>query len=90
MCRGRAEKKEVPSEIWEQDGRRLIGYWVGMEFWGRGLATRALAEFVLTTMEGGVMQARTHRSLETFDACVKQLRNYFDHLFAAARGRTGA
>ena len=31
---------------WEQDGRRLIGYWVGKEFWGRGLATRALAEFV--------------------------------------------
>ena len=27
---------------WEQDGRRLIGYWVGKEFWGRGLATRAL------------------------------------------------
>ena len=22
---------------WEQDGRRLIGYWVGKEFWGRGL-----------------------------------------------------
>jgi RimJ/RimL family protein N-acetyltransferase len=31
---------------WEQEGRRLIGYWVGREFWGRGLATRALAEFV--------------------------------------------
>jgi RimJ/RimL family protein N-acetyltransferase len=31
---------------WEQDGRRLVGYWLGREFWGRGLATRALAEFV--------------------------------------------
>jgi RimJ/RimL family protein N-acetyltransferase len=31
---------------WEQDGRRLVGYWVGREFWGKGLATRALAEFV--------------------------------------------
>ena len=31
---------------WEQDGRRLLGYCVGKEFWGRGLATRALAEFV--------------------------------------------
>jgi RimJ/RimL family protein N-acetyltransferase len=29
---------------WEQDGRRLVGYWVGREFWGRGLATAALAE----------------------------------------------
>ena len=31
---------------WEQDGRRLVGYWIGREFWGNGLATRALAEFV--------------------------------------------
>jgi len=31
---------------WEQDGRRFVGYWVGKEFWGRGLGTRALAEFV--------------------------------------------
>ena len=31
---------------WEQDGRRLVGYWLGREFWGRGLATAALAEFV--------------------------------------------
>jgi RimJ/RimL family protein N-acetyltransferase len=29
---------------WEQDGKRLVGYWVGREFWGRGLATAALAE----------------------------------------------
>jgi RimJ/RimL family protein N-acetyltransferase len=28
---------------WEQDGRRLVGYWVGREFWGRGLATAAPA-----------------------------------------------
>ena len=31
---------------WEQDGRQLVGYWLGREFWGRGLATAALAEFV--------------------------------------------
>jgi len=31
---------------WEQDGRRLVGYWIGREFWGKGIATRALAEFV--------------------------------------------
>jgi RimJ/RimL family protein N-acetyltransferase len=29
---------------WEQDGKRFVGYWVGREFWGRGLATAALAE----------------------------------------------
>ncbi len=31
---------------WEQDGQRLLGYWVGREHWGRGVATRALAQFV--------------------------------------------
>lgn len=45
-----------------------------------GVDRRALAQFVLTTMEGGVMQARTHRSLAPFDASVRQLRNYFRYL----------
>jgi RimJ/RimL family protein N-acetyltransferase len=31
---------------WEQDGQRLLGYWVGREHWGRGVATQALAQFV--------------------------------------------
>ena len=39
-----------------------------------------LAEFVLTTMEGAVMQARTHRSIRYFDSSVRQLRSYFDLL----------
>jgi TetR/AcrR family transcriptional regulator, transcriptional repressor for nem operon len=39
-----------------------------------------LAEFVLTTMEGAVMQARTHRDVAHFDRSVRQLRKYFDLL----------
>ena len=31
---------------WEQDGRWLIGYWLGKEYWGKGIATQALAEFL--------------------------------------------
>jgi RimJ/RimL family protein N-acetyltransferase len=31
---------------WEQDGRREIGYWIGKEFWGRGIATKAARQFV--------------------------------------------
>src|SRR5436853_7767268 len=31
---------------WEDDGRSLVGYWIGREFWGRGLATQALAELL--------------------------------------------
>jgi TetR/AcrR family transcriptional regulator, transcriptional repressor for nem operon len=41
------------------------------------LDLKALSQFVLTVMEGGVMQARAHGSLEPFDASVSQLRNYF-------------
>jgi TetR/AcrR family transcriptional repressor of nem operon len=50
----------------------------------RGTALSELASFILTTMEGGVMQARTHRTLDTYDAAVHQLRGYFTHLEAAA------
>lgn len=31
---------------WEQDDRRLVAYWVGREFWGRGVARSALDEFL--------------------------------------------
>jgi RimJ/RimL family protein N-acetyltransferase len=31
---------------WAADGRRYLGYWLGREFWGRGLASAALAEYV--------------------------------------------
>ncbi len=48
-----------------------------------------LSRFILTTMEGGVMQARTHRSIEPYDASVRQLRRYIEGLQQEARvGRT--
>jgi RimJ/RimL family protein N-acetyltransferase len=31
---------------WEQDGAREVGYWLGREYWGRGIATQALAAFL--------------------------------------------
>ncbi len=30
----------------ERGGRRLVGYWLGKGFWGRGVATRAVAELL--------------------------------------------
>jgi len=48
-----------------------------------GTDTQGLAQFVLTVMEGGVMQSRTHRTLEAFDASVAGLRDYLDRLLAA-------
>ena len=44
--------------------------------------TNALAELVLTVMEGAVMQTRTYRDIGHFDRAVSQLRNYFDILRA--------
>ncbi|HET9229732.1 MAG TPA: TetR/AcrR family transcriptional regulator [Vitreimonas sp.] len=46
---------------------------------------RALAQFVLTAMEGGVMQARTHRDVAYFDRAVAQLRAHFNLLEQAAK-----
>jgi AcrR family transcriptional regulator len=46
------------------------------------LDRRALAHFVLTTMEGAVMQARTYRTIDTFDSSINQLRQYFDMLLS--------
>ncbi len=31
---------------WQDNGQQLLGYWVGREHWGRGVATQALALFV--------------------------------------------
>lgn len=41
-----------------------------------------LAAFVLTVMEGGVMQARAQVSLEPYESAVEVLRDYFDRLLA--------
>lgn len=30
----------------EQLGEREVGYWIGKEYWGKGIATRALQEFL--------------------------------------------
>jgi RimJ/RimL family protein N-acetyltransferase len=39
---------EVAGNIgcWQADGDTLVGYWIGRQFWGRGLATQALAELL--------------------------------------------
>lgn len=53
------------------------------------LDRRMVAILVLNVMEGGVMQSRTHRTLEAFDASVAGLRAYITLLEAAA-GRPAA
>lgn len=31
---------------WAQDENHLVGYWLGKEFWGKGIATAALSNFL--------------------------------------------
>jgi RimJ/RimL family protein N-acetyltransferase len=39
---------EVAGNIvsWGAGSQRLVGYWLGREYWGRGIATAALSEFL--------------------------------------------
>ena len=50
-----------------------------------GTDRRALAEFVLTTMEGAVMLARSYRDIGYFDRAVQQLRDHFNRLLRPAK-----
>lgn len=45
----------------------------------------ALARFVLAVMEGGMMQAKAHKSLDKYDASVAHLRQYIDALIDRAK-----
>lgn len=31
---------------WDVSGRRFVGYWIGRQYWGQGIATAALSEFL--------------------------------------------
>ena len=55
-----------------------------------GVDPDSLATFVLTVMEGGVMQATAERAIERFDDSVGHLRAYFDLLKRPARAGRAA
>jgi RimJ/RimL family protein N-acetyltransferase len=48
LVRAIVHERRVAGNIvsFAQSGRTVIGYWLGREYWGRGIATRALAEFL--------------------------------------------
>ncbi len=50
-----------------------------------GMDHERLSRFVLTVMEGGIMQARGHRNVRPYDEAVAQLRDYFERLLAEGR-----
>ncbi len=44
---------------WSQEGKRLVGYWIGRDHWGRGVATAALSAY---------LKEETHRPLHAYVA----------------------
>jgi TetR/AcrR family transcriptional repressor of nem operon len=54
-----------------------------------GTNLKTLSKFVLTVMEGGVMQSRAHRDVGPFDASVEHLREYF-RLLISRREQKGS
>lgn len=67
---------------------RHISYWIGAEYWGQGVATAALTEFLEGT-ESRPLYARVARdnpaSLRVLEKCGFQLEGY-GKAFANARG----
>src|SRR5689334_1839408 len=58
---------------WAQDGKRLVAYWVGKDYWGRGVTSSALAEFLSThehhrPIHAYVARANT-RSMRVLEKC---------------------
>ncbi len=45
---------------WDQSGQREVGYWLGREHWGQGIATRAL-ELLLTEIAARPLYAHVAR-----------------------------
>ena len=43
LCDGRVAGNIVS---FEQSGARQVGYWIGKEYWGQGVATQALSQFL--------------------------------------------
>ena len=56
----------------ERDGRREVGYWIGRDHWGRGVATAALVAFLgeeqFRPLHAGVLPANVG-SLRVLEKC---------------------
>lgn len=65
---------------WSDAVRKLLADAAGR--FPPGTDVSQLANFCLTVMEGAIMLARTHRSLEFYDQAVTRLRDYFERLLA--------
>ncbi len=78
--------REKVEELFDAWANRILGLLQGArDRFPADVELAALSRFVLTVMEGGMMQAKAHRSLEPFDAGALNLRRYFDSLLGTPR-----
>ena len=74
--------------FFEQSGKPLVGYWLGKEYWGRGIATKALSEF-LGHVTARPLYAHVARhnlaSIRVLEKCGFTISGY-DKILANARG----
>ncbi len=74
---------------YEDEGKPEVTYWIGKEYWGRGIATRALAEFLVNCNKVRPIYARAAKdnlgSLRVLDKCGFVVTGE-DKGFANARG----
>lgn len=71
---------------WDQGGLRLVGYWVGRDYWGRGVATAALWEFLeheTTRPLHAYVAAHNFGSIRVLEKCG------FRHMGDSTRGSGG-
>jgi RimJ/RimL family protein N-acetyltransferase len=74
---------------WIGDGKRLVGYWVGREFWGRGVATAALAAFVAEIKERPLyafVASHNISSIRVLEKCEFVPSSEHDHEIAGEDG----
>jgi RimJ/RimL family protein N-acetyltransferase len=65
-----------------------VGYWIGRDFWGKGIATQALAQFLAQLTQRPLFAHAAkdnHASLRVLQKCGFEIVGY-DRAFADARG----
>jgi RimJ/RimL family protein N-acetyltransferase len=79
----------VASFIDQDFGKREVTYWIGREYWGKGIATKALSKF-LGELKVGPIYARVSRdngaSIRVLEKCGFKITGH-GTAFANARGK---
>jgi len=70
-------------------GKREVGYWLGREFWGKGIATRALSEFLKQIQERPLYAHVAKHNIASFRVLEKCGFNLFgvEKNFAIVQGK---